>query len=218
DALFHERYLLSSLLDSARDAIYFKDARGRIIRANAPLAHRAGFSDPRALVGKRLAELANKDELIACDQQDDIVIRTGAAQYERLETRITEGRVKWDIATRRPLRDTDGHIVGSIGTLRDVTEQKEAQENIQEAVRRRDQFLAMLSHELRNPLGALVTATSLLGDSKDGVTGERRKRLLGIVERQSAQMARLLDDPLEVSRVTQNKIELRKEIVDIGAI
>jgi two-component system CheB/CheR fusion protein len=107
-------------------------------------------------------------------------------------------------------------MVGLFGVLRDVTEQKLAEEKIQEAVRRRDQFLAMLSHELRNPLGAVVTATALLADGKS--THEGARRLLSILQRQSAQMARLLDDLLDASRVTQNKIELRKKVLDLRAV
>ena len=75
-------------------------------------------------------------------------------------------------------------------------------------MRRRDQFLAMLSHELRNPLGAVVTATALL--KHEAASAKRRRSAPRILERQSRQMARLLDDLLEASRVTQNKIELRK--------
>jgi two-component system CheB/CheR fusion protein len=119
--------------------------------------------------------------------------------------------------TRLPLRDRDDRIVGVIVIFRDVTAQKRADEKIQEAVRRRDQFLAMLSHELRNPLGAIVTATSML--KADGGSGRLKPaRLLEILERQSQQMAHLLDDLLEASRVTQNKIELRKRVVDLAAV
>jgi two-component system CheB/CheR fusion protein len=86
--------------------------------------------------------------------------------------------------------------------FRDVTEQKRAEAKIHEAVRLRDQFLAMLSHELRNPLGAIVTATAMLKqNSADGHDRRRSARRIAIVERQSLQMARLLDDLLEASRV-----------------
>ena len=91
-----------------------------------------------------------------------------------------------------------------------MTEQKRAEEKIQDGVRRRDQFLAMLSHELRNPLGAIVTATALLKVDPSAALGRRPRRFLDILERQSEQMARLLDDLLEASRVTQNKIELKQ--------
>ena len=74
----------------------------------------------------------------------------------------------------------------------------------------------MLSHELRDPLGAVVTATALLRGAQ--CPEEKRPRLLAIVERQSQQMARLLDDLLKASRVTQNKIELRRTRVDRVAV
>src|SRR5262245_64557518 len=74
----------------------------------------------------------------------------------------------------------------------------------------------MLSHELRNPLGAIVTATNLLKSPSDGAIA--REKLGDVLERQSQQMARLLDDLLEASRVTQNKIELRRARVDLRAV
>jgi two-component system CheB/CheR fusion protein len=97
-----------------------------------------------------------------------------------------------------------------------VTEQVRAKARIDEEVRRRDQFLAMLSHELRNPLGAMVTATAMLKNAAS--ESSMRARTVSVLERQSRQMARLLDDLLEVSRVTQNKIELRRRVVDLRLI
>src|SRR5262249_33329596 len=90
------------------------------------------------------------------------------------------------------------------------------EEKIREAVRLRDQFLAMLSHELRNPLGAIVSATSLL--KADSASSKSTRRLVDILERQSQQMTRLLDDLLEASRVTQNKIELRRRVIDLRSV
>ncbi len=93
-----------------------------------------------------------------------------------------------------------------------MSEQKRAELRIEEEIRRRDEFLAMLSHELRNPIGAVVIAVALLKGERDE---DKRPRLVDIVERQSQQMARLLDDLLEVSRVTQSKIELRRRRSDL---
>src|SRR5688572_5720522 len=112
--------------------------------------------------------------------------------------------------------DRDDAIVGVIAIFRDVTEQVRAKTKIDEEVRRRDQFLAMLSHELRNPLGAVVTATAMLKAA--GPQPAKPPHTVAILERQSQQMARLLDDLLEVSRVTQNKIDLRRRVVDLRLI
>jgi two-component system CheB/CheR fusion protein len=215
DALFHERYLLNSLLRNVPDAVYFKDARGRFIRVNPPMAERLGLSDPTDAVGKTALDLPRRELAMELHHEDEAVLRSGQAQHYRLERRAgSQGADAWDLVTRLPLEDRDGGTVGIVVIFRDVTEQRLAEMKIQEAVRRRDQFLAMLSHELRNPLGAMVTATSMIQSSAN----EQQLSFVGVLERQSRQMSRLLDDLLEASRVTQNKIELRKEVIDIRAV
>jgi two-component system, chemotaxis family, CheB/CheR fusion protein len=217
DALFHERYLLNSLLRSVPDAIYFKDGRGRFIRLNHAMATRLGVADPAAAIGKTAFDVTDHDVAMVLHREDDAVLRSGEPQHYRLEARrIADGGEAWDMVTRLPLVDRDNAIVGVIAIFRDVTEQVRARAKIDEEVRRRDQFLAMLSHELRNPLGAVVTATSML-KSAAAEAGPQAKTVR-VLERQSRQMARLLDDLLEASRVTQNKIELRRRVVDLRLI
>jgi two-component system, chemotaxis family, CheB/CheR fusion protein len=216
DALFHERYLLNSLLVSVPDAIYFKDGRGRFIRANGAMAARLALESPEQAVGKTVWELPDQDTAMQFHKEDDGVLRSGQAQHYKLERRERAGAEAWDLVSRLPLRDQGNSIVGVIAIFRDVTEQKRAETKIQEAVRRRDQFLAMLSHELRNPLGAMVMATALL--KSDSTSARNRDKFLAILDRQSQQMSALLDDLLEASRVTQNKIELKKRVVDLNAV
>jgi two-component system CheB/CheR fusion protein len=218
DALFHERYLLNSLMFSIPDAIYFKDSRGRFIRANPPMAERLGLRDPSEAVGKTGFELPGNDAALAVHQQDEVVLRTGEAQHYVLEQRTgRDGNTEWDLVSRLPLTDNASRIVGIIGIFRSITEQKHAEQKISDAVRRRDEFLAMLSHELRNPLGAIVSAIAVLKVS-DRKKPEQHERLLRIMERQTQQMARLLDDLLDASRVTQDKIELRRAVVDLRTV
>src|SRR5580704_17852704 len=103
-----------------------------------------------------------------------------------------------------------------LATLRDVTERKQAEYKTREAVRRRDEFLAILSHELRNPLAAISSAVGVLGSGKlDMRTFEKAR---GVIERQCAQVSRLLDDLVDVARVTRRKIELRKECLDLRGV
>jgi two-component system, chemotaxis family, CheB/CheR fusion protein len=214
DALFHERHLLNSLLDTVPDAIYFKDARGRFIRANRPMLARLSVGEAKDVVGRTAFELPASDRALDEHRHDDTVIRTGTSEHYSLEERTKNGVATWDLVTRLPIKDAIGATVGMIGIVRDVTTEKRAEQKIQEAVRRRDHFLAMLSHELRNPLGAMVTATTLMKQrSADG-----EDKLLAVLDRQSRQMGRLLDDLLEASRVTQNKIELKKTVTALGPI
>jgi two-component system CheB/CheR fusion protein len=216
NALFHERYLLNSLLASLPDAIYFRDARGSFIRANDSLATRLGLQSGQEAVGKTPFDVPNREEARALYAEDEKVLASGEAHDYRLESRgRPDGSLEWDIVTRAPLRDGDGKVVGIIYVARDVTDQIRAEHDAREAVILRDQFLAMLSHELRNPLGAIATATSMLEAQTSLADCQRYVELL---ERQTNHMARLLDDLLDATRVTQNKIELRRQIVDLRAV
>lgn len=98
---------------------------------------------------------------------------------------------------------------GVVLSLIDVSPLKHAESNLQQAIRNRDHFLAMLSHELRNPLGAILNAALLLDQTT--LDDDRRHAACQVVRRQSEQMRLLLDDLLDVSRVTQNKIVLRRQ-------
>jgi two-component system CheB/CheR fusion protein len=119
--------------------------------------------------------------------------------------------------------DADGrrHL---IGTCQDITERKRAEhereralEELREADRRKDEFLAMLAHELRNPLAPILNAVEVL-DHADPADQELTSTFRTVIARQVEHMKRLLDDLLDVSRVSQGKIQLRKQSVDLGAL
>lgn len=99
---------------------------------------------------------------------------------------------------------------GAVVIVQDATQQSEAEQTIRENVVRRDEFLAMLSHELRNPLGAIVNAARII----DHGQGDRTEAA-GVIIRQSDQMSRLLDDLLDVTRVTLGKLELKRSHFDL---
>src|SRR6185503_2221373 len=106
-----------------------------------------------------------------------------------------------------------GEVIGAVVTFLDITERRQAEQEIQEGVKRREQFLAMLSHELRNPLAAILSATRLLEDT---IVADHIRQEAGlVVERQAKHMARLLDDLLDVARITRGRIVLRNEWIDL---
>lgn len=123
------------------------------------------------------------------------------------------GRKYWVAIEARPVFNELGAVSGYVALETDVTVRKQAEKEAREAIERRDRFLAMLSHELRNPLGAIVNARRVieLGASDPDCVAQG----CGVIRRQSAQMARLLDDLLDVARVTQGKIQLAKESLDL---
>jgi signal transduction histidine kinase/CheY-like chemotaxis protein len=132
------------------------------------------------------------------------------------------GGHRWVHLAAAPTRDGAGATDGAVGVLTDVTdgrrlerERERALNELREADRRKDEFLAMLSHELRNPLGPILNGVEILGELQDpAVAAEFRE----IIARQARYMKRLLDDLLDASRVSQNKIRLRKERVDVNVL
>jgi len=214
DAVFRERYLLNSLMESVPDLIYFKDASGRFVRVNNAMAKRLGLAEPALAAGKSAADLRPEAQSLAFELVDQDVL-AGEVQTHR-EEQLGGENGPWFVSTRQPLRDAEGNLVGVMGVARDVTERKRAEQEIRLAVRRRDEFLATLSHELRNPLAAIVNAAVVMGqrNTEQGSS----EAALQVIERQTRQMARLLEDLLEVSRITQNKIELRRQIMDARSV
>lgn len=127
-----------------------------------------------------------------------------------------DGEVRWisDLGLIR--RDSQGVAVSMIGTLTDRTDEKLATEGLKEADRRKDEFLATLAHELRNPLAPLRTGLEVLRQAPR--ESEMALRAQQMMERQLVHMVRLIDDLLDVSRISRGKIELKREVVSIQSI
>ncbi len=134
-----------------------------------------------------------------------------------------DGLIRWVAAKGRGIFDSAGKCVRVIGTAIDITARKLVEEQLrrreaelQAADRQKDEFLAMLAHELRNPLAPIRTAAQLLASPK--LEPEQLHWAQKVIKRQSGRMALLLDDLLDISRITQGKLFLKKERVALMAV
>jgi PAS domain S-box-containing protein len=161
-------------------------------------------------------------ELIPSDDRERLwkvwrVCLVSGEPYE-LEHRFRHhsGEYRWVLARGLPVRDASGQIIRWMGTLTDIHEKKLSHEAVQAESRRKDEFLAMLAHELRNPLAPISTAAQILKmvDSDN----KHVRQSSEIIARQVKHMASLVDDLLDVSRVTRGLITLEKEHIDIKSI
>jgi PAS domain S-box-containing protein len=125
-----------------------------------------------------------------------------------------DGVYRWVLDSGVPRWTSEGGFAGYIGSGIDITERREAEEALRTADRHKDEFLAILSHELRNPLAPIRLAVAML--RKLGPPDRELQELRDIIDRQTTQLARLLDDLLDVSRITSGKIVLRKARVSIA--
>lgn len=120
------------------------------------------------------------------------------------------------VCSAAPIRDRDGQVFAGVVALLDMTERLKAEEALREADRRKDEFLAMLAHELRNPLAPIMVAAELLG--RQAGDGEQVERTSAVILRQVRHLTGLVDDLLDVSRVTRGLVVIDKQRVDLRAI
>src|SRR5262249_18453839 len=122
----------------------------------------------------------------------------------------------WYSLRVRPYRTLDNRIDGAVLVLVDIDTQKRAVAGLKESDRRKDEFLAMLAHELRNPLAPLKTSVDVLKVAKSDAAALDSSR--HVMERQLQIMTRLVDDLLDASRISQNKIKLEKTPLDFRTV
>ncbi|ACY17737.1 chemotaxis protein CheB [Haliangium ochraceum] len=206
---------LAAIAESSHDAILTFGFDGRIREWLGGAQHLYGYA-AEEVVG------ASIDMLVPGERRAELEDMMGRVQRgELLEPQESVRRRKdgslVEVSVRSsPIRDPHGRVVAVSSTDRDVTRQKETERRLKAADRQKDEFLAMLGHELRNPLAAIRSAAEFLHLHGDDSPQLERTRV--IVERQSAHMAKLLDGLLDISRIISGKIRLETEVVDFSAI
>ena len=219
DVVHAERERFRTTLTSIGDAVIVTDAQGRVTLLN-PVA-RALTRWGEEAIGRPLEEvfrIVHEDTREVVEDPVTKVIRLGGvvglANHTVLIARDAS-EVPID-DSGAPIRDSRGRIVGVVLVFRDVTERRRAELATEEADRRKDEFLAMLAHELRNPLAPIRNAAHTLG--LFGGDDARLRWVSDVIERQVGLMTRLVDDLLDVSRITSGKITLKRAPVRIDEV
>jgi PAS domain S-box-containing protein len=202
--------LARSILEQAADAIVVCSPSGEVIRASASACRLAGID----CIGKEFSEafplLQDRQSvpldptMMGCTLQSAEAILPGPEGPRHL------------MVSAAPLFNAESEPLGCVITMVDITGLKAAEVALKEADRRKDEFLAVLSHELRNPLAPVRNAVGILKLRSPDQPELRWAR--EIIERQVHQMTRLIDDLLDVSRITQDRLELRRERVALAQV
>jgi two-component system, chemotaxis family, CheB/CheR fusion protein len=206
---------LAAIVESSDDAILSKSLDGVIQSWNRGAEELYGYVAGE-VVGKHV------DTIVPPERRDELAtimarLRRGE-RVQQLETvRLRKDGTRVDVAvTVSPVKDERGGVTGASAVARDITERKRVEQALRDASEQKDQFLAILGHELRNPLAAIRGAAELLKLTHGG--DARLQRTQSILDRQTSHMAKLLDGLLDVSRIIRGKITLDAELVDIGAV
>jgi PAS domain S-box-containing protein len=211
-ALRERNALLNAITTSTPDLIYAKDRVGRMLMANPAWMKAIGPID---------------DEAAGLDDSDRLVLESGETMM--IEQHLAEERTF--LTTKSPLRDEQGRIMGLIGVATDITGRKQAQRELEKLVvaeqrlraeaeranRAKDEFLAIVSHELRSPLNALRGWSHLL-TSTQPFEPALVERAAKAIKRNVDHQTRLIDDLLDTSRIVSGKLNIERRVVNLVEI
>ena len=207
---------LKALFDNAAVGIAEVDASGAFALANDSLCRLLGM--PReALLALKMGDVVHAED------REDLGLSMHRLFAGEVPNFVTEkrfirhdGETIWVKLTASLSRVAQTRGAHGVAVIEDITEQKHAEADLREADRRKDEFLATLAHELRNPLAPIRNSLHIF--RMKGIQDPAVERVTDMMERQVGHMVRMVDDLLEVSRISRGKIELRKEVVELASV
>jgi PAS domain S-box-containing protein len=213
---------LGGILRHSPAGIIQTDAAGRLIMVNPRWCEMLGYPEAE-MVGRNILEITHASYLGATAEAFDRLAAGGPDfQSEEVYSR-KDGSLLSAQSNVAAIRSPAGEFLGIIAVILDISKQLRSKEKLRqlaaelaEADRRKDLFLATLAHELRNPLAPLCNGLQVMKRSLDNSPALEKVRAM--MDRQLTQLVRLVDDLLDVSRITQGKLDLRKERIDLRTV
>ena len=216
-----ERRRWRAVVEGIADEVWVIDAHGSVSFVNFPAATPMGF--PR-FEGRPIAEVADELAIMLPDRERRPPDEAPLLRSLRGET-ISGEEILPDPRTgierhrqfsSAPVRDAAGAIVGAVAIVRDVTETKRMEAALRDADRRKDEFLAVLSHELRNPLTPIRYSLHVL--DRVAPESEQARRARATIDHQVTHMTRLVEDLLDIGRISRGKVQLQRRPIDLAAV
>ncbi len=215
-AVRDQQFYTRSLIESNIDALMTTDPRGIITDVNKQMEALTG-STRDELIGAPFKDYFTDPE--RAEAAIRLVLSEGKVTDYELTARARNGEETMVSYNASTFHDRDRKLRGVFAAARDVTERKRYEQSLQEADRRKNEFLAMLAHELRNPLAPIRNALQIirltLPRERQRPEDEAVQSASAMMERQVSQMVRLVDDLLDVSRISRGKIELRRARIEL---
>ncbi|NEV64950.1 chemotaxis protein CheB [Thiorhodococcus minor] len=215
DALRASEERFRTLADNMAQLAWMADGQGWIFWYNKRWMEYTGTT-LEEMQGWAWRKVHHPDYLEPVVEKISRCFRTGEIWEDTFPLRGADGRYRWFLSRAIPIHDEKGAVVRWFGTNTDITERRDAEQQLREADRRKDEFLAMLGHELRNPLASIQNAAEMVNLHHDGKPHLAKAH--DILQRQITHTTRLIDGLLDVSRINRGKISLRKASVELRGL
>lgn len=207
---------LRAIFNQAAVGIAVADLGGRFLEMNKKFTEILGYAE-KELKSLDYNTITHPDDL-ELTRKSMVRLMSGEIPEYVIEKRFVrkDGKTVWALTTVTALRDVNGQPQQYIGVIEDITARRGMEDALREADRRKDEFLATLAHELRNPLAPIRHAATLLNST---VANEAQRRWGSeVIARQVGHMALLLDDLLDISRITRGRLEIKKDYTTLQSL
>jgi len=224
EALNRERRLMRSVIDIVPDQIFVRDRDCRFVLSNLADARKMGIDTPELLVGKSDEDFYPHDLAQRYKADDLMVMESGQPLLQREEPIITpDGNKTWALTSKVPLRNDLGEVVGVVGIARDITDRKQNEIALEEAIKVAESanqaksiFLANMSHEIRTPMNAIMGFSQLL--LRDSALSAQQKQYLSTINRSGEHLLALINDILEISKIEAGRTILKSTDFDLPGL
>jgi PAS domain S-box-containing protein len=224
EALLEEQYLLNAFMDNTPDKIYFKDLESRFTRVNKAQALFLNGGNMSGIIGKTDFDFFSDEHARQAFDDEQTIIRTGNPIINVVQKETwPDGGVTWANSSKFPLRNKDGVIIGTFGVSRDITEQKQleddlvaAKEKAEESDRLKTAFLHNISHEIRTPMNAIMGFTQFLNDPS--IDQEEKAHYARIVLQSSTQLLSIIDDIVRIATIEARQEQLNESEINLNSL
>jgi PAS domain S-box-containing protein len=203
-----------ALFEKTWDGLALVDAEGKFLYVAPSITRILGYT-PEELIGRSSGDFVSGDEAARRRTFDEIASRPGASHTGELAYRGKDGSIRWLEAVRTNLLDEPA-VRAIVVNFRDITERRKVNEALQRAIQARDEMLAVVTHDLRNPLNAIALITQILFQS-DLPQEEVTKQLITL-KRLTFQMSDLIRDLLDVALIDSGGVRIERSREDVGAV
>lgn len=235
DELQAQKDLLDNIINHVPASIFWKDRDLIYLGCNKVLARQAGYADPSEMIGKTDYDMAwKKEEADFFRECDRKVMESGEAMLNIEEPQLqADGKEATLLTSKVPLTDRDGNVIGLLGVFTDISERKRLQEQsaadlqrekvellqlkaeVEEAFRRKNEFIAKMSHEIRTPMNSIIGMTEL---ALEGALEREQRECLEMVQQAAKSLLTLLNDLLDYSRFETGNLELEQIDFDLDLL
>ncbi|MCA9054750.1 MAG: response regulator [Planctomycetaceae bacterium] len=215
--------MLRAVLEHIPDHIYFKDRDSRFLAVNQAALHWYGLASQAQVLGKSDFDMFAEAHARPAYEDEQQIIASGESMVSKEEKETwPDGRVTWVSTSKMPLCDLDGRVIGTFGISRDITRQKQTEQELRDAKeaaeaasRAKSAFVANMSHEIRTPLNAVIGLTELLLETH---LDPQQQDYVRTVLESGESLLSLLNDILDFSKIESGRFELENRPFDVREV